>query len=1480
MRWSLGILGGLIALIVIAAALALVGLQTPAGKAWLAAEINRRFAGEARVAGLAGALPFHPRIAEIDLLDPAGEWARLADAALDLDPWDLLRGRAAIARLTARRLDVARSPQSTTPAEPPSQELARLFEIPRVPLRVDLDRLAIETIHLDAPVLGEPLDLTLHGSATLAKGNTALALSLARIDGQAGHADIDIKLAGAPARLTASLHVAEPNGHLLQGLLARGEPLPLTVSLAGDGPLANWRGRLTAAAGAEARLDTELAIDGSRDGLHVAMTGSLAAAALLPPKLASVIGQHLGFAVRLVALADNSLVLDGLTVDAAALRLAGSGAYRSESQSLGLALRVEVPALDALTPLLGAPLAGPAEITVTAAGPGDKPALAVTLRGDGIGFGDDHLDHIAAMLAVTPQAPLDDPALRYAVAASGRLEGIRLGAAALPGDLGEALDWRLAGTIDRSGQQFDIAALDAADSGVTLTGQASLDRARQAATARLRLAVDRLARFATGAGNGLAGRGEVEAALDSEGPGAAKLTVKGDLDDLATGMPIADALLGRRVTLDLAAHRDEAGGPIRLDAATLGGANLQIRARGELAPEGRTIVGSFAVAAPSLASLESAGLPLRGRLRLDGKLGGTLASPTVDARLDATDLAWRAIRFDRIAAQIAAQAGPSPAATLTADFQSGKLKGTLSGEGAVSDGGKVLTLRRLRLAGAGSTLDAALRTTLDTRLTSGTITLRSPDLSPWSPLVGAALAGRLNARLALAARDESQGATLSLSADKLRLTPASGAALGVARVTAAGTLADLLRRPSGKLTLDLAGGEAGASRIEQLHVTVQSVRPDRLVFSTRLAGRVRVPVTLAASGEVAMGRDTLEVTLSQLTGKLADDPLRLTRPLTVVARGRDLAVSNLALVLGAGRLDGEARLTGERVAANLAARQLPIGLAGKLAGHPDLQGALDLRLSLDGSVREPRGRLEAELRQLRFAPPGQAASPPPLGARLTATLGPGQVSLDGAVLLAEAKVVSITGTAPLRLALRPVAIAVPTDRPLDLRLQGDGRLERFADLLPLGGSRLAGRFHLDARIGGTLAAPDPTGSFTLDQGHYEDLSTGLVLDNATIEVVGANGRILLRRLAAGDGVGGTLAGSGAVTLAGPAQALDLNATFRQFRAVHRDDATAKLSGDARIAGSLVQPRVTAQLRVDEANLYIPDRLPPRAQKLDVVVIDSRTGRVIAGANPPPAQPATAAIALDIRIDIPGRTFVRGRGLDSEWKGQLHIGGTSAAPEIVGQLQVVHGTLAFFGKDLALTRGTITFTGGHKIAPQLDFLAETTASGITAQIVVSGTPEDLKITLTSQPPLPQDEILARVLFGRGVAQMTPAQGLQLAQAVAALASGGPGVLDRVRSSLGLDVLSFGSSNPNSSTAQAGSGSSAGSAGTAGTAGGVGAASVTAGKYLANGVYVGVQQSASGESKSSVSVEVLPDVTVSSSVGVRGGNDIGLNWKLDY
>ena len=104
---------------------------------------------------------------------------------------------------------------------------------------------------------------------------------------------------------------------------------------------------------------------------------------------------------------------------------------------------------------------------------------------------------------------------------------------------------------------------------------------------------------------------------------------------------------------------------------------------------------------------------------------------------------------------------------------------------------------------------------------------------------------------------------------------------------------------------------------------------------------------------------------------------------------------------------------------------------------------------------------------------------------------------------------ALAGSAPLLLTPSPLGISVPANGPLSLQLQGAGRLENLADLLPLGEDRVSGQFATDIAVGGTVAAPSASGRLRLSDGRYENFATGAVLTNLQAEAVGDRDRINL-----------------------------------------------------------------------------------------------------------------------------------------------------------------------------------------------------------------------------------------------------------------------------------------------------------------------------------------------------------------------------------
>lgn len=1458
LRWvkraAWGLLGAVV--VIVAAAAAGIGwLDTASGKAWLTAEINTSEAGVARIGTIGGSLPFHPAIDHIDLLDPAGVWATLADVHLDLQPWDLLHGQLTVARLSAAEVDMRRTPQ---PAASKKSTSAPLLP----PVNVDVQRFTLGTARLPADLLGEPTVWTLNASAHLIGQDAGLTLDLAQQDAASPvHASARFDLSNA--RVAANVVLDDPGGVLLRR--AAGEPLPLQLRVTDD-PAdpqhdpADWHGRLTADIGDRARLVAALHLAAAHETREFDTDGTFENAGLVPARLASLLDGGLKFHLAVRQVAGGGVSLDGLALESAAFHAEGTGRYDSHGRSVEASLRLNVPDLARLSAMAGQTLAGNADVVVNAKGPLEALNAELDVHGAGLAYGTTAIDDATARL----HAAKDRSGRGYEVAGEGTLAGVRAGGTAVPAHLGDTVSWRVTGSSDAAAEKITLADLSVASAGFTLAGNGSFDRPSQDVTGVLRLDASDLASLSAAVGKPLAGHGRITASVDGNLAGAARVTVQGGLDDLKTGIAAADALSGGRLRIDVRAARD-AGGKLALEAASLDLAHATLSAQGGDDPAADRLSGRFRLAADDLGVLKQAGLAAGGRLALDGEVGGSPSAPTLDVHLRGTNLAWQGARIDQLTARVQAAGAGSPSARLVADIHARDLKVHITGDGALSADRRTVSIPQLRVAANNGVIEARLRTALDSKLTDGRITAHLPDLARWSPLVGTELGGRIELALALATK-HGQSADLTAVADGLR---AGAAQVHHLSVTAA--LTDLLRRPAGKMQLAGDGIAASGAEIRTVRMMSRSSAPDRFGFDATVNGDFHGPVSLSASGEVALDRGATRLTLRRLDGGIVDTPLHLQRPLLVSARGAAMTLQGLSLAIGDGRITGDAKADAKALAVKLDAHALPVASAGRLAGRNDLAGAIDAQIDIAGPPARPQGRITVDARDLRAGP--QHSTTPILALTAEARIAPSHVDLTATAGIGGNQLLAASATVPVVFGPQPGMAALARDRPIEAKVHGAGELASLADFLPLAGDRVAGHYDLSADVGGTVARPQVAGRLALDHGHYESLAAGTIVDALELQVDGDQDRIVLRRLSATDGGKGRLDGSGEVSL-GAAPVANLTVSLKGFQALRRSDATLTASGSTTVSGKLTAPAVVTRLTVDQAEFFIPDPPPSAAKKIPVTVIDSSTGQVLSKPEPQSSSaPGGGAAILDIAVHVPGRTFVRGRGLDSEWQGDIQVKGSSSAPEITGALNVLHGTFSFFGKDMQLQRGTVTFTGGHKIEPMIDVLAETTTSDATFDVGASGTPDALKIKLSSNPAMPQDEILSHLMFGREMTSLTPAEGVQLAQAAATLSSGGPGILDKVRHKLGLDVLNIGSMNDNDSMRPSPRTDSTGGSG------GMGDTGVSGGKYIANGVYVGAEQGVNGETRSKVQVEVLPHVNVESSAGTRS-ESVGVNWKTDY
>ena len=232
----------------------------------------------------------------------------------------------------------------------------------------------------------------------------------------------------------------------------------------------------------------------------------------------------------------------------------------------------------------------------------------------------------------------------------------------------------------------------------------------------------------------------------------------------------------------------------------------------------------------------------------------------------------------------------------------------------------------------------------------------------------------------------------------------------------------------------------------------------------------------------------------------------------------------------------------------------------------------------------------------------------------------------------------------------------------------------------------------------------------------------------------------------------------------------------------------------------------------------------------------------------------------IDASAPDQVNVEGLGLDSEWAIDIALRGTADDPRIGGEARLVRGDYAFAGTRFELTRGRIAFDEDGPIDPRLDVEAEASANGTDVVIDITGSALTPEIAFSSSPPLPEEEILARLLFGGSITTLSATDALQLTAALAAL-QGGDGGLDPIgelRRSIGLDQLRIVAADP---VIGRGTG-------------------VALGKNLGRGFYVELVTDAQGYSATQVEFQITSWLALLGTVSTIGRDSVLAEISRDY
>ncbi len=449
---------------------------------------------------------------------------------------------------------------------------------------------------------------------------------------------------------------------------------------------------------------------------------------------------------------------------------------------------------------------------------------------------------------------------------------------------------------------------------------------------------------------------------------------------------------------------------------------------------------------------------------------------------------------------------------------------------------------------------------------------------------------------------------------------------------------------------------------------------------------------------------------------------------------------------------------------------VPAGVTGQLTGEVRLRGS-PVAPSLEGALEVH----DALLDTVAVSPATLSFSPRPGGYAADAAFGFGA---DG----------DLTVAAFLPLDLRPgVSLDAQLDRPgLEVKVGGEGvPLAAVAALWPEM-QDAAGRVTLRGRMTGALSAPSGDLTMTADGARFRLASTGVAYDEVAFALTVSPDAIRLDKVHVRTslpgmnpdrGIQGSVDGSLEAQIEGTTlTAWKGNLMLQRPLISAAGDRFLRLAtGRVNFSGTPDAAKVTGGVTVEEARLSLDEKFfegPASTAPPPWLHVHRGASEAQAEAPLPPPRGIPKWLDAKLGLDLGRNTFLQahmplGGGLggvlgplaslsiDTQADGRLSLAARDGALSITGQVLPLRGTTVLFGKSFEiLDDSVISFTGLDYTAPLLDVHAayDTGVYG-TVEANINGTPQALKVTLTSATYPSQDDVVALLLVGKPASEMS-------------------------------------------------------------------------------------------------------------------------------
>ncbi|MFC3785754.1 translocation and assembly module TamB [Sphingopyxis italica] len=706
----------------------------------------------------------------------------------------------------------------------------------------------------------------------------------------------------------------------------------------------------------------------------------------------------------------------------------------------------------------------------------------------------------------------------------------------------------------------------------------------------------------------------------------------------------------------------------------------------------------------------------------------------------------------------------------------------------------------------------------------------------------------------LSAAGQYQAAAINIRANDVVLPGPAQLAVGSAIIDADVTLYD---QPHIVADIQIAD-----TQIRDYDIAVGRVKIDYRNGSGKaqalVEGTSGVPFRIAANADL-----TPELWRASVRGRATGINFRTTTPARIIPGDDGYELLPTTVNLGRGSTARIAGRFGDGIM--LQSRLERVNMAILNAVYPDmgLGGRATGSLDFEQASSESFPRADARLTITGFTRTTAASVSQPVDVNFA-----GKLLADGG----EARAVmrkrgSVIGR--IQASLRPLGPGAGgwTERLMAAPLGGGIRYNGPADTLYSffgpADQHVAGPIAVAADFSCSVADPCLEGVVRGKDMTYENQTYGTKLTNIVVNGRFTGNRLEIEQLTAKAG-DGTVQAKGFVSLASAdGYPMNIAATLDNARLARSENIAARATGNLtleKVAGQAAL--LSGSLRLPETRYRIVREGAAQVPVLTGVRRKPPTGRRRISGDGLAAVGGSLfdLIRLDIALKAPDEIYVSGMGLESEWRADIVLRGTTQAPRVTGEIELVRGTLDFAGRSFELQEGRVTFPTGDAFDPAIRLIADDTIETVTVTVSVTGRASNPQVAFSSVPGLPQDEIVSRILFGDSITTLSPLQAVQLAASLNTLSSGGGGLspLGALQSATGIDRLRV--LGPDDTVGRG--------------------AALAAGQYITKDIYLEVITDARGYTATQLEISLTRALSLLSQAGGSGGSNLSIRYRKDY